>query len=260
MLPNSIRTHIQGKTGHADSVGMSGSQILIFDDCVLKTEGITPCTEDSIAAMIWLSHRVPAPRVLAHEIHAGKSWLLMSRIPGRMSCAPEYLAQPEILVEALSEGLRVLWRTDWAGCPRDRTLPHLLREAEYRIAHQLVDLDHVEPETFGEGGFRDPESLLSWLKAHPVKSEPVLTHGDYCLPNIFLHNRAFSGFVDVSDCGVGEKWRDIALCYRSLRDNMNGSYGAKSYPDFDPCVLFDALGIEPDWEQIRWHLLLDELF
>ena len=70
----------------------------------------------------------------------------------------------------------------------------------------------------------------------------------------------FSGFVDVGDTGLGEKWRDIALCWRSLRNNYNGSYGGKVYPDFDPNALFDALNITPDWQQIKYHLLLDELF
>jgi kanamycin kinase/aminoglycoside 3'-phosphotransferase-3 len=184
----------------------------------------------------------------------------MQRIPGKMSCDPEHLEDSSLLVSALSEGMQLLWRTDTAGCPRIRTLEHLLAEAEYRVDQNLVDMDNVEPETFGEGGFESPRHLLQWLRENRIEEEPVLAHGDYCLPNIFLLDGRFSGFVDVSDSGIGEKWRDIALCYRSLRDNMNGAYGGKAYPDFDPDTLFDALGITPDWEKIRYHLLLDELF
>lgn len=259
-LPLSIQAHIAEKTGHTDNIGMSGSSITVFDDCVLKIENVTPYTEENIAAMQWLAERIPSPVVLAHEILDGKSFLLMSRIPGKMSCDPEHLEQPEVLVKVLAEGMKLLWQTDTDGCPRLRTMPCLLEEARYRVENGLVDMDNVEPETFGEGGFRDPAHLLSWLEAHPVPSEPVLAHGDYCLPNVFLLDGKFSGFVDVGDAGLGEKWRDIALCWRSLRSNMDGAYGGVAYPDFDPDVLFDALGIEPDWEQIRWHLLLDELF
>lgn len=259
-LPSSIAAHIQGKAGHTDNIGMSGSSITVFDDCVLKIENVTPYTEENIAAMQWLSRRVPTPRVLAQETLGDIHYLLMSRIPGKMSCDEEYLAQPETLVAGLAEGLKLLWQTDAIGCPRLRTMPHLLQEARWRVENGLVDMDNVEPETFGEGGFRDPAHLLTWLEEHPVPSEPVLAHGDYCLPNVFLLDGKFSGFVDVGDTGLGEKWRDIALCWRSLRDNMNGAYGGKAYPDFNPDILFIALGIEPDREQIRWHLLLDELF
>lgn len=259
-LPAEIAAYIQAKTGHTDNIGMSGFTITVFSDCVLKIEDVNPYTEENVAAMRWLAERIPSPRVLAHEVQEGQSYLLMSRIPGKMSCDEAILSQPETLVAALAEGMKLLWRTDAAGCPRLRTLPYLLEEARYRVENGLVDMDNVEPETFGEGGFRDPEHLLAWLEENPVESEPVLAHGDYCLPNVFLLDGKFSGFVDVGDTGLGEKWRDIALCWRSLRSNMDGSYGGKAYPDFDPDVLFPALGIEPDWEQIRWHLLLDELF
>ncbi len=260
MIPQSILTYIQDKTGIADSIGCSGSSVTVFDDCVLKIEDLTPYTLESIAGMDFFARRVPGPRVLVHEILDGKSCLLMTRIPGKMSCDGEFLSQPELLVGALAEGLHTLWRADPTGCPRDRTLPRLLEEARWRVENGLVELDNVEPETFGPGGFRDPEALLAWLLENRPPSVPVLAHGDYCLPNIFLENGKFSGFVDTGDSGLGEQWRDIALCYRSLRDNMSGAYGGTAYPDFDPKVLFDALGIRPDWTQIRYHLLLDELF
>lgn len=259
-LPESIKAHIAEETGHTDQIGMSGSCIVLYEKYVLKIEDVTPYTAESIAAMDWFSHRIPAPKVIVHEIRDGKSYLLMSRTPGKMSCDPEFLDQPGILLSALAKGMRTLWDTETDGCPRDRTLPHLLAEARFRVENDLVDMDNVEPETFGEGGFRDPAALMVWLEENQVPSVPVLTHGDYCLPNIFLENGRFSGFVDTGDAGLGEKWRDIALCYRSLRSNMGGAYGGKVYNDFDPDSLFSALGIRPDWDQIRYHLLLDELF
>lgn len=34
----------------------------------------------------------------------------------------------------------------------------------------------------------------------------------------------------------------------------------KVYEDFKPEMLFEKLGLEPDWEKINYYLLLDELF
>lgn len=258
-IPEEIRSHIAQKTGQTDNIGLSGSSVTVYDDCVLKCEPLHPHVLDGIATMRWSEGKIPVPKVLCHKVENGVSYLLMEKMEGVMACDESLLGQPEVLTAALAEGMRLLWRTDTAGCPRDRMLSHLLDEARYNIDNGLVDLDNVEPETFGENGFRDPEDLLSWLVDHPIPSEPVLSHGDYCLPNVFVKDGRFRGFIDVDDLGIGEKWRDIALCYRSLRDNLGGRYGGKVY-DFDPNRLFDALGIEPDWEKIRYHLLLDELF
>lgn len=260
IIPENIQTYIAGKTGHTDNVGMSGSFVTVYEDCVLKAERESASTAQSIAAMQWLGKRVSVPNVIAHETLDGYSYLLMSRIPGTMSCDSRYLAQPELLVRELAKGMKLLWSVDPTGCPRKYTLEDLLKEAAYRVENDLVDLDNVEPETFGEGGFRDPKDLLHWLLEHQPPSVPVLAHGDYCLPNVFLENGSFSGFIDIGDMGLGEKWRDIALCWRSLKHNFGGAYGGKVYPDFDPDILFEKLGIQPDCQQLRFHLLLDELF
>lgn len=258
-IPETIRSRIADKTGQTDKIGLSGSCVTVYDDCVLKIEPPHPHVLAGIAAMAWAEGKLPVPRILCHEVSGGYSFLLMTRLDGVMACDEGCLSQPEALTRELAAGMKLLWSADTAGCPRNRTLPHLLEEARYNIDNGLVDLDNVDPETFGGNGFRDPEELLQWLTDHPIPSEPVLSHGDYCLPNIFLKDGAFRGFIDIGDLGIGEKWRDIALCYRSLRDNLGGCYGGKVY-DFDPKQLFDALQIEPDWEKIRYHLLLDELF
>lgn len=52
----------------------------------------------------------------------------------------------------------------------------------------------------------------------------------------------------------------VVLRIRSLKHNFEGRYGGKAYEDFNPDLLFEKLGIEPDWEKIKWYLLLDELF
>ena len=69
-----------------------------------------------------------------------------------------------------------------------------------------------------------------------------------------------SGFIDLGDAGIGDKWRDIALCYRSLKHNVDGTFGNKIYPDVNPDLLLEELGIEPNNEKIRYYILLDELF
>ena len=118
----------------------------------------------------------------------------------------------------------------------------------------------AEPGTFGKDGFKDPQELLEWLYDNRPKEDFVLSHGDFCLPNIFINDDKFSGFVDIGRMGVADRYQDIALCYRSLKHNFSGKFGGKIYDGYDENMFFDALGIEPDFEKIRYYILLDELF
>ena len=45
---------------------------------------------------------------------------------------------------------------------------------------------------------------------------------------------------------------DIAFCVRSIREDI----GEEQYVE----LFFDLLGIKPDWEKIKYYILLDELF
>ena len=260
IIPENIRRLIDRKTYDSDSIGMSGSQIMIFDDSVLKIVKYRKENEDTVQMMRWLEGKIPVPKVIRFETYSDRQCLLMSKMPGKMSCDEYYMEHPKELLRLLAKALKMLWSVDVSGCPRNRNIDVELKEAKYRVDNHLVDLDNVEPTTFGEGGFRDPQALLEWLEENRPDYEPVLSHGDFCLPNIFFEDGEISGFIDLGDTGIGDKWRDIALCYRSLKHNFDGSFGGKVYPDFNPDMLFDALGIGPDWEKLRYYILLDELF
>ncbi len=259
-MPSKIRAWTDKKPFTTDTTGMSGSQVLIFEEMVLKIGDDPAAVKKQVQMMRWLEGKLPVPQVLEHEEENGKSYLLMSKMGGEMSCATQYLEQPEVLLKALAQGMKQLWEVDTKDCPRLRDPETLLKEAGRQIEAGLVDLDNVEPETFGENGFADPKELLKWLGENRPPFEPVFSHGDFCLPNIFLENGRIKGFIDLDRAGICDKWNDIALCYRSLKHNFDGSYGGKVYRDFQPEKLFEILGIEPDWEKIRWYLLLDELF
>ena len=259
-VPSKIRLLIDKKPFIVAEIGMSGNQVLLFEDVVLKIGDNPTYMFEQVQMMQWLEGKIPVPQVLHYEEKNGKYYLLMSRIGGKMSCDTYYLEHPNILLKALASGLKMLWEVDIRECPRVRDLDTALKEARIQVENNLVDVDNVEPTTFGEGGFESPKHLLEWLENNRPSFELVFSHGDYCLPNVFLENDRIKGFIDLDRAGIGDKWNDIALCYRSLKHNFDGTYGGKVYEDFNPDMLFEALGIEPDWEKIKYYLLLDELF
>lgn len=259
-FPEDIKRLLEGKAFTTDEIGMSGNQVLIFEDMVLKIESNLEEVEGQVRMMQWLQGKIPVPQVLAYETAEGTAYLLMEKMQGKMSCDSAYLENPKVLLEALAEGLKMLWKVDITECPGRWDLDKMLAEARVRVEKGMVDVDDAEPSTFGEYGFTSPEHLLQWLEENRPIEEFVLSHGDYCLPNIFLEDGQIKGFIDLGRTGIADKWCDIALCYRSLKHNFNGTYGGKIYPDFKPDMLFEALGMEPDWEKLRFYTLLDELF
>lgn len=259
-IPQTIKQKIGSRPYHCDSVGMSDSQVLMFDDRVLKIETTREEADNEYRMMNWLAGKLPVPEVLAFAKENGRNYLLMSRVEGRMLCDEAYMNKPKELIQLLAKGLKMLWSVDVKECPNHIGLKERLALAERNVREGLVDMDHVEEDTFGEKGFKNPEELLNWLKENQPEEDLVLTHGDYCLPNVFGSEGKINGFIDLGKCGVADRYQDIALCYRSLSHNCDGTYGGSVYTDVKPEMLFKELGIEPDWEKIRYYILMDELF
>ena len=257
--PPEMAKHTAGKSFTLDRTGLSGSTVAIYEDFVLKSEPISGESENHLAMLLWLDGKISAPRVLETVQLDGFRWTLMTKISGEMACADSYRADPHRLVRVLADAMKSLWSVDVSGCPVDQSPKAKLERARAIVENGAVNMDLVDPETFGEGGFSSPAELHQWLQENAPDFEPVLTHGDYCLPNVFLKNWEFSGFLDLGRSGAGDKWTDIAILWRSLRDNFGGHYG-EAVAGFHPDELFDALGMEKDEEKLRYYLLMDELF
>ena len=257
-LPASIAPLVENLGATENTIGKSAASVIMYPDKVLKIAPITQQNRDCIQMLRWLTGKLPVPQILACEDVSDTNYLLMSRIPGQMACAPEYMADPVRLTRLLAEAMQALWAVDVSQCPCKQDLSRKLAIAEGYVARGECSMQDTEPDTYGPGGFRDPEHLLCWLKDNKPAEKQVLSHGDLCLPNVFFQNGTLSGFIDLDHCGTADAYQDIALCYRSLNHNFNGKYG--HHPGYREHMLFDALGIQPDMELIRYYILLDELF
>ena len=266
-IPAEIRELIGAEAGQTDTVGMSAASVISYETMVLKVSDADEEAENEAYMLQWLQGKVPVPKLLAVKKQYGKQYLLMERVQGEMSCAETYMMQPEKLTRLLAEGIKMLWQAggQYAASPEKKPQLHRsrlserLRHAEYLVREGLCETD-VEPDTYGPDGFQDPADLLAWLKENQPEEDLVLSHGDYCLPNVFIKDDQIAGFIDLGKAGMADRYQDIALCYRSLKHNAEGAYGGKVYEGFQPEKLFEELGIEPDWEKVRYYLLLDELF
>ena len=162
----------------ADSIGCSGAKVILFDSCVLKIQKESKESKRELEAMIWLKGKLPVPDVIYHCEKDGMSYILMTRLKGKMLCDPLILHNRNRLMKTAAAALKMLWEVDISDCP------------------------------FKEEG----------------ASDAVLSHGDFCLPNIFADNKGITGFIDLGYCTVTNKQADIDTCIESLEANLTGRF------------------------------------
>ena len=258
-IPASIKRHIGFQKGKLDSVGLSEAQVMMFDDMVLKIQPDSKTAENEHRMLRWLQGRLPVPQLLEEACVNGVWYLLMSRVPGRFLCDDAILDDPVRLAELTAQGLRVMWAVDVKDCPSVRGLEHKFREIEAGLrAGRITEAMAGQPDTYGPGGFTSPAALFDWLVSHRPQEELVLSHGDYCMPNVFAGEQGITGLIDLGYAGVADKWVDIDKGLWSMWANSTGVFGGKKR-DFNRQLLFDALNMQPDEAKIRYYGLLDEL-
>ncbi|WP_432946080.1 phosphotransferase [Kribbella sp. CA-253562] len=103
---------------------------------------------------------------------------------------------------------------------------------------------------------RELHTLTTCPFTSPFPSEPtVVTHGDYCLPNVFVDPETlrFTGVLDLSRLGLGDPYVDIAVMTQSLSGDLNPQYGGP------PAAreFAESYGADPDDERIPHFIALD---
>jgi kanamycin kinase len=169
----------------------------------------------------WLAGRHPAPRVVEHGVDGHAQWLLTEGLPGGPAVGDAWRARRPEAIRAIAAGLRAIHAVPIDDFPAGWT-------AEVWV------------------GRRPPS-----LGPCPPVDGPVLVHGDACAPNTLIaDDGSWTGNVDFGDLAVGDRWADLAIASLSLDWNFGEGHQEE---------LFDAYGIAPDEERIRYYRALWDL-
>jgi aminoglycoside phosphotransferase len=206
---------------------------------------------DEGARMRWLADHVPVPTVLAAGHDAEVEWLVTSALPGSDATRPEHQGDAARLVALLGEGLRRFHdEVPAAGCPFDASTTVLVEQARARVAAGRVD--HTEFGSIHQGVSAEE------LHRHLIETVPadvgdlVVTHGDFCVPNVIVDRGQLSGYVDLGRAGVGDRYRDLGVGARSIAHN----FGGHAVGPF-----LDAYGLDwPELARLDFFVMLDEFF
>ncbi len=260
-LPKSISDITTGLPWTFDTFGMSGSTILVFDEMVLKIEKLSRTSENELKLLSWLQGKLPVPKRIEAVQQDGYSFILQSRLSGEMACSDGNLQELNHTVKALAKALRQLWTIDRGDCPCSNVVAEKLSQVKCQIENKLVDTDHLDEKTLSARGFSSLWGLYDFLNENQPTQDFVFSHGDFCLPNVFISGEEITGYIDWGCGGIADRWQDITSCVRSLRYNAINcaGYNEADFLNYKK-LLFNELEIEPDEDKIRYYCLLDELF
>ncbi len=144
--------------------------------------------------------------VLSYTTVGDADWLLTRRVVGEDCTHADYLSDPKRLCDLWAEILRRLHELPTEGCPAPDYLDKYLALAEDNYAKGNYDKTAF-PDSFGYASAKEAWKALSEGR-HLLKAD-TLIHGDYCLPNIMLHDWKFSGFIDLGNSGVADRHIDL---------------------------------------------------
>jgi aminoglycoside 3'-phosphotransferase-2 len=216
----------------------------------VKSELAGPLSElpQEIARLRWMRQRgLPCPEVLEAATENGRHWLLMTAVAGRDLASATDLT-PAQAVQIIAQALRRLHAVPWQECPFDHRPAQRVEHAQAQVQAGRVDESDFDDERLG----RTAADVLAELLEHmPQEVDAVVAHGDACLPNLMVDGAAFSGFIDCGRLGVSDRYQDLALASRSITRNLGAQWVAP---------FFEAYGVVPDAQRIRFYNLLDEFF
>ena len=256
-LSKHVRTEIETGESGADVLRFerpSGTTVYLKSRLVGAPAAKRPLFEEA-ERLGWM-HAVglPVPAVLQYHEWKGREYLLLTAVPGQDASTPRPAEQHGAIVAALAAGMRTVHATNISACPFDHSSRVRLAEAETNVRTGAVREDAFDDARRG----RSAKEVYAELVATPVPPEDrVFTHGDYCLPNVLLVSDGAAGFrvsgmVDCGNAGIADRYQDLALCARSVADNLG--------PEWVP-ALFARYGMEHvDEHKVAYYQLLDEFF
>ena len=251
-IPSKIKEFINNADLKEISIGCSDSQVIrinkekeIYYLKIMKQNMLLK----EYNSLTWLQKKLPVPEVILFIQEDENDYLITREISGKMLCDDYYIENPDKALSVLKQAFSSLYLVDIKDCPFNVANDYKLSLVRKNVENGLVQDSSLKNETLEK--FGSVKNLLKYLEDNRFDEELVFSHGDTSLPNIFANDKEISGFIDVGECGIADKWFDLAICEKSILRNYGPEYVKKFY---------EVLKIKRDENKINYYLLMMELY
>ena len=161
-------------------------------------------------------------------------YLVTVRAKGEDCTHPDHLSQPERLCDLLATTLRALHETAAADCPVPDHTALYLQTAKENAAAGMFDPSYLLNDTLRRAVKSADDAYAIVEREGKRLTHDTLLHGDYCLPNVMLHDWRVSALIDLDHAGLGDRHVDLYwgawtlrynLGHDGLRDRFFDAYG-----------------------------------
>ncbi len=166
--------------------------------------------------LLKLQTKLPVNKVIKYVQTQNQEFLLTDYIEGEPIFLYGEKKDGKNVGIILGKTLKMIHNTDFSDFEvnnefenRIAKVKKLILENEFRPA--------IIKETFGD---KSTLEIIDYINSLiPQKWDLVLTHGDFCLPNILIKNNKLSGIIDLIDCRICDRAYDIYYALWSLNYN-----------------------------------------
>ena len=219
----------------------------IFKKQVYQNENTN--LKDDYQNYLWLEGKVPVPKVIFYEQSGDFEFLCLTELQGRtLEYYFDKIDDKEIITN-YAKSLKWLHSLRIDKSAMTQSIDLKIQRAKFNLDSGLVDISQLQPEN----QICSPNELFAkLLSIKPTSNELVFTHGDYCFDNIIFDDNNLSGFIDIGNGGIADKYQDIALAVRSIQNDFR--------PDMID-IFYKVYGLDkPNNSKIEFYTLLDEFF
>ena len=204
----------------------------------VKPAGVYPGVLEEAERLRWAAGHLPVPEVVSVGGETDVGWLVTTALPGVHGADPRSLARPSTFVATFAAGLRHFHdEAPVDACPFDSRLDVAVARAHRRLTSGA---GQRKLDFHDEHRHLTPDAALDILQSdRPPEEDLVVCHGDYCPPNVLLVENRVTGYLDLGELGVADRWWDLAVATWSLDWNLGPGhqeaflalYGAPLDPD-----------------------------
>ena len=198
--------------------------------------------------MRWAAPYVRVPEVLDDGSQDGFDWLVTAEMPGTPATEDHRRPTPELLVPIVARGLRAFHEAlPVDQCPFPFTIGVALALARDRLAAGRETWDDLHEE---HKHMTVEEAVAKLEASAPGREDLVVCHGDYCYPNMFIEGDVVTGYLDLGELGVADRWWDVAIGMWSTTWNVGPGYEE---------VFAESYGVEIDKDKVAYYRLQYDL-
>lgn len=257
MLPSSFLSGLfSGYTATPVSDGASGAEVFVLSanegEFILKQQkASTPfhSLQHEMENYRWLKDKIAVPEVKAFHADVRMEYLCMSRLPGSTLDSLLDVLPRDLWVTLFAETLKQLHAIPLDGTAPSRSLDAYVDAARDNLRRGIVNREDLQE---GNRQYSTTQLFEKLLVLKPSHIDPVFIHGDYTPENILFNGEHLSGLIDMGRGGVGDRYHDLALAFRYLKDERSE----------DDLALFKRVyGLDAaDQQRLAFYELLDEFF